>query len=145
MTICQNRMFRECLAGMPYLRATRLPASYSRNTSVSILSWLFTFQTWVFKLSLLHTTLTIKSHIKYRVQKIEQNYNQIWHKIKANKTHSCKLQLYNLFAWAKLPQPIPTFTLGFLIWILFLLGLAAINAIRNCLQILAENFDGCSY
>ena len=34
--------------------------------------------------SLSHTTLTIKSHIKYRVQKIEQNYNQIWHEIKAN-------------------------------------------------------------
>ena len=25
-----------------------------------------------------------KSHIKYRVQKIKQNYNQIWHGIKAN-------------------------------------------------------------
>ena len=28
-------------------------------------------------LSLSHTTLTIKFHIKYRVQKIEHNYNQI--------------------------------------------------------------------
>ena len=37
--------------------------------------------------------------MKYRVQKIEQNYNQIWHRIKANKTHSCKLQLYNLPLW----------------------------------------------
>ena len=27
--------------------------------------------------------------MKYRVQKIEHNYNQIWHGIKANKTHSC--------------------------------------------------------
>ena len=27
---------------------------------------------------------------------IEQNYNQIWHGIKANKIHSCKSQLYNL-------------------------------------------------
>ena len=34
--------------------------------------------------SLSHTTLTMKSHIKYRVQKIEQNHNQIWHRIKAN-------------------------------------------------------------
>ena len=34
--------------------------------------------------SLSHTTLTIKSHIKYRVQKIENNYNQIGHGIKAN-------------------------------------------------------------
>ena len=50
-------------------------------------------------LSLSHTTLTIKSHIKYRVQKIEHNYNQIWHRIKANKTYSCKLQLYNLPFW----------------------------------------------
>ena len=32
--------------------------------------------------------------MKYKVQKIEQNYNQIWHGIKANKTHSCKLQFY---------------------------------------------------
>ena len=34
--------------------------------------------------SLSHTTLTMKSHIKYRVQKIKQNYNKIWHGIKAN-------------------------------------------------------------
>ena len=39
---------------------------------------------WVFTLSLTHTTLTNKSHIKYRVHKIAQNYNQIWHGIKAN-------------------------------------------------------------
>ena len=45
-------------------------------------------------LSLYHTTLTIKSHNKYRVQKIEYNYNQIWHGIKANKQHLCKSQLY---------------------------------------------------
>ena len=36
-------------------------------------------------LSLPQTTLTNKSHMKYRVQKIEHNYNQIWHGIKANK------------------------------------------------------------
>ena len=34
--------------------------------------------------------------MKYRVQRIEHNYNQTWYGIKANKTHSCKLQLYNL-------------------------------------------------
>ena len=34
--------------------------------------------------TLSHITLTIKSHIKYRVQNIENNYNQIWHGIKAN-------------------------------------------------------------
>ena len=45
-------------------------------------------------LSLYHTTFTIKSHNKYRVQKIEYNYNQIWHRIKANKQHLCKSQLY---------------------------------------------------
>ena len=33
------------------------------------------------------------------VQKIEHNYNQIWHGIKANNTYSCKLQLYNLSFW----------------------------------------------
>ena len=33
--------------------------------------------------------------MKYRVHKIEHNYNQIWHGIKAKKKHSCKLQLYN--------------------------------------------------
>ena len=47
-------------------------------------------------LSLSHTTLKIKSHIKYRVQKIEHNYLQIWHGIKANKTYSCKLQFYKV-------------------------------------------------
>ena len=31
-----------------------------------------------------HTTLTIKSHIKYRVNMIEHNYNQIWYGIKTN-------------------------------------------------------------
>ena len=36
-------------------------------------------------LSLSHTTLANKTQMKYRVQKIEYNYNQIWHRIKANK------------------------------------------------------------
>ena len=47
-------------------------------------------------LSLSHTTLTNKSHNKYRIQKIEHNYNQIWYGIKANKTYCCKLQLYTI-------------------------------------------------
>ena len=34
--------------------------------------------------SLSHTTHTMKSHIKYKIHKIEQNYNQIWHGIKSN-------------------------------------------------------------
>ena len=34
--------------------------------------------------SLSHITLTIKSHIKYKVNMIEHNYNQIWHGIKTN-------------------------------------------------------------
>ena len=38
----------------------------------------------LFTLSLSHTTLTMKSHIKYKIQKIEHNYNQIWYGIKAN-------------------------------------------------------------
>ena len=45
-------------------------------------------------LSLIHNPYN-KSHNKYRVYKIEINYNQIWHGIKANKKHSCKLQLYS--------------------------------------------------
>ena len=41
--------------------------------------------THTLSLSLFHTTFTNKSHMKYRIHKIEQNYNQIWHGIKANK------------------------------------------------------------
>ena len=37
-----------------------------------------------FSHSLSHIIYTKKSHITYRVHKIEQNYNQIWHGIKAN-------------------------------------------------------------
>ena len=100
MTNCQNRMFRGYLVGRPY----------SQDTRENQLSWLFAFQSCVEHMlhfvgslltsyprkhlwswmslesshSLSHTTLTMKSHIKYRVQKIEQNYNQIWYGIKAN-------------------------------------------------------------
>ena len=119
MTIWQNRMFCECLLGKPYSRAsceTQLSPScpdfsHSRHVrGTCITSWdaqsratcentsIFNLPR-VFTLSLSHTTLTIKSHIKYRVQKIEQNYNQICHRIRANKTHSCKLQVYNLLLW----------------------------------------------
>ena len=38
-----------------------------------------------YTLSFSHITLTNKTHMKYRVHKIEHNYNQIWHGIKANK------------------------------------------------------------
>ena len=106
-------------------RRKALPARYSRKPAVSILSRLLAFQSCAghmhhfarcllasypqkhfslqclesshtLSLSLSLTTLTNKSHMKYRVQKIEQSYNQIWHGIKANKAHSCKLQLYRI-------------------------------------------------
>ena len=54
-----------------------LPA---KTASVFNLSWVFTHT-----LSHTHTTLTNKTHMKYRIKKIEQNYNQIWYGIKANK------------------------------------------------------------
>ena len=93
-------------------REKALPAKHSWKPAVSILSWLLAFQScaghmhyfagcllasypWkhfslqfalsLHTLSLSHTTLTNKTHMKYRVQKIEHNYNQIWHGIKANK------------------------------------------------------------
>ena len=97
-------MFHGYLAGMPYLRDThknQLSPSYpdSSHSSHMLGTWFtswkaysrathencFSFQLpWVFTLSLSHTTLTNKSHIKYKVHKIEQNYNQIWHNIKAD-------------------------------------------------------------
>ena len=115
MTVWQNRMFRGCLAGRLYLRDTRenqlspsCPDSSHSNhvhgtciTSQDAYSQATRENTSVFNslslhtFSLSHTSLTNKSHMKYRLQKIEHNYNQIWHRIKANKTHSCKLQLYN--------------------------------------------------
>ena len=104
MTVWQNRIFRRCLAGRPYPRDTRetqlsssvltlcipimcrVDASFRGMLSHEILAkTLMSSIAWVFTLFLYHTTLTIKSHNKYRVQKIEQNYNQIWHGIKANK------------------------------------------------------------
>ena len=106
MTVWQNRIFHGYLAERPYLRDTRetqlfpsYPNSshsshvqgtcitsqdvYSRatrkNTSVFNLPWVFTHT-----LSLSRTTLTNKSDMKYKVHKIEHNYNKIWHVIKAN-------------------------------------------------------------
>ena len=107
-------MFHECLAGRPYPRATRetqlSPSvltlrilvmckahaslrgmlSHELPTKTSSIFNCLSLHTF----SLYHTTLTNKSHNKYRVQKIEYNYNQIWHEIKANRIHICKSQLY---------------------------------------------------
>ena len=115
----QNRMSRGCLAQRPYSRDTsktqlspsvltlRIPvmckahASLWRKLSLKIparTSSVFNSLS-LHILSFYHTTLTIKSHNKYRVQKIEYNYNQIWYGIKANKIHICKSQLYNLPLW----------------------------------------------
>ena len=107
-------MFREYLAGRSYLRDTREiqmspsypDSSYSNHArhmhhfarcllmSYPRKHFSLQFALSLHTLSLSHTTLTNKSHMKYRVHSIEHNYNQIWHGIKANKTHSCKLQLY---------------------------------------------------
>ena len=96
MTDWQNRMFHGYLVGRPYLRDTHenqlspsCPDSlhsnhvqgtcftsreaYSRATCKTCFS--------LHTLSLSHTTLTNKTHIKYRVHKIEQNCNQIWHRL----------------------------------------------------------------
>ena len=119
MIVWQNRMFRRCLAGRPYPRATRetqlspfvltlripvmcrvyaslrgmLTRELPMKTLQSSMPWVFTHS-----LSLSHTTLTNKSHMKYRVQKIEQNYNQIWQGIKANKNIVLNYN-YNLPLW----------------------------------------------
>ena len=114
MIFWKNRMFREYLAGRSYLRDTREiqmspsypDSSYSNHarhmhhfarcllTGYPRKHFSLQFALSLHTLSLSHTTLTNKSHMKYRVHSIEHNYNQIWHGIKANKTHSCKLQLY---------------------------------------------------
>ena len=103
------------LAKQNVLRVSRRKAllvRHSQNPAISILSWLFTFQSCAghmhhFSGSFLASypqkqlqssiclesshslsltqPLQIKIHIKYRIHEIEQNYNQIWHRIKANK------------------------------------------------------------
>ena len=115
MTIWQNRMFRGCLTRRPYPRGTRenkLSPSYPDSSHSSHVQGIcFTSRKAYlratcensFSLQLVlnlhtlffsYTTLTNKTHIKYRVHKIEHNYNQIWHRIKVNKIHRCKLRLY---------------------------------------------------
>ena len=119
-------MFRGCLAGRPYLRVTHeiqlspfvltlcIPVMCKAHASLrGMLSRelparnLLASIVWVFTLSLYHTTLTIKSHNKYRVQKIKYNYNQIWHGIKANIIHICKSQLYILLMFFELTTLLP--------------------------------------
>ena len=106
MTIWQNRMFRGYLAGRPYLRDTREnylspscpDSSHSSHVQGTCITSRYAYSRVSAKtlhssiclesshtLSLFHTTLTNKTHMKYRVHKIEQNYNQIWHGITANK------------------------------------------------------------
>ena len=126
MIVWQNRMFHRCLVGRPYPPNTRenqlspscLDSSHSSHVQgICITSWDAKSQATyenisvfnAFSLhthSLSYTTLTNKSHMKYMVQKIEHNYNQTWHEIKANKTHSCKLQLYNLPLWLFRDKPL---------------------------------------
>ena len=111
-------MSRGCLTGRPYPRDIR---ETQLSPSVLTLCILVMCRTYallrgmlsreipaktssVFNNLSLHTfslshNLTIKSHNKYRIQKIEYNYNQIWHGIKANKQHICKSQLYSLPLW----------------------------------------------
>ena len=75
VTICHDS-FQLCAKHMLHF-AGRLLASYPRKllwSSICLKS----------SHSLSHTTFIMKSHIKYKVQKIKQNYNQIWHEIKAN-------------------------------------------------------------
>ena len=106
MTIWQNNMFRGCLTGRPYPRDTcenqlspscpdslhsshvqgiciTLREAYSRATRENSFSLQLALSLHTLLLS--HTILTNKSQMKYRVHKIEHNYNQIWHGIKANK------------------------------------------------------------
>ena len=107
-------MSRGCLAGRPYPRDTcktqlspfvltlRIPVMCKAhalfrgmlNREIPAKTYSVFNSLSFHTLSFYHTTLTIKSYNKYRVQKIEYNYNQIWYRIKANKQHLCKSQLY---------------------------------------------------
>ena len=98
-------MFCECLTGRPYLRDTRetqlspsvltlrIPvmrrahASFHGIISREIpMKTLLSSIAWIFTLFLSITQpLQLNPTIKYRVQQIEWNYNQIWHKIKPTK------------------------------------------------------------
>ena len=112
-------MYRGCLTGRPYpldtLETQLFPSCTDSSHSSNVQGTCFTSREAqsrdthenssgfnclsLHTHSLLHTTLTSKSHNKYRVQNIEYNFNQIWHGIKANKIHICKSQLYNLPIW----------------------------------------------
>ena len=113
MTNWQNRMFRGYLARRPYSKDTyenqlspsimilRIPvicwahASLRRKASHELpAKTSLVFNCLKSSHSLTHTTLTIKSHIKYRVQKIEHNYNQFGTELKPIQ-NGCKSQLYN--------------------------------------------------
>ena len=98
-------MFCECLAGRPTretlaktsclhpVLTLRIPVMYRAYASLRgklthelPMKTALVFNSLEFShtLSLSHTALTNKSHLKYRVYKIKQNYNQIWHEIKVN-------------------------------------------------------------
>ena len=133
MTDWQNKMFHGYLVGRPYMwdiRENQLsPSCLDSSHSSHVLGTCFTSQEaylratrencfslqlpWVFTLSLLHTTLTNKSHIKYRVHKIEQYYNQIWHWIMILQLYKDKVNL--------LPKIIIKFYFYF--WLNFILGI----------------------
>ena len=72
--------------------AGSLLASYMRKHLQSSIA----LSVHTLSLSLSHTTLINESHIKYKVHKIEQNYNQIWHEIKVNKNIIVNYNFTNL-------------------------------------------------
>ena len=96
-------MFRGYLTGRPYPRDTResqlspsimtlrIPVMCYALASLSGMAFhelpaklLYSSLCLESSHSLSYKTLTKKSHIKYRVHKIKENYNQIWHGIKTN-------------------------------------------------------------
>ena len=112
-------MFRKCLTGRPYPRATRetqlspsilnfhilvmcrAHASFrgklSRELPAKTLQSSIYLSLHTLSLSLSHTQpLQLNPTINTGYKRLNKNYNQIWHRIKANKTHSCKLQIYGL-------------------------------------------------
>ena len=98
-------MFRECLVGRPYPRDTRetqlspsvlnlcIPVMCRAHASFRMMlsreipaKTLLSSIVWVFTHSLSITqSLQFNHTIKYRVQQIKWNYNQIWHGIKLTK------------------------------------------------------------
>ena len=116
-------MFRECLVGRLYSRAThetqlspsvltfRIPimckahASFCRILNCEIpakilqssIAWVFTFS---LSLSLsLSQSLQLNPIINAGYNKLNKITIKFSTELKANKTHSCKLQLYNLLLW----------------------------------------------